>query len=206
MVVALPPAYHLLRPGADEGGWAMDLRTSSRCTAAMRRRGFWRGWKSTRGRTWRGPPGRREAGQGAPHRADEPFHLKTSFILRGVKRDASARPSLDPRVIKETGLETASGLPQGAPGCAGELPLAGGQRGALHATTAGEGFYRRVKKTGAGGGIDLAGFTQGAGAPHLPGEARPLPQRHRLRAGDEALGHRAGAAGRRRDGGAARLR
>ena len=104
-------------------------------------------------------PGAVQADPGAPHRADEPFHISTSFILRGVKGDASARPSFNPRGMKNDGLETASAFLKVRRGVLGSYRSLEANRG-LHATTAGEGFYRELKKQARECGIDLAGFTQ----------------------------------------------
>ncbi len=105
-------------------------------------------------------PGALVAGEGAPRRADEPFHLKTSFILEGVEADASARPSFNPRVLRETGAETFSTFLKVRRGVLKSYGSLEANPGLSTTTAPGKGFYNELKIEAREAGIDLVGFTR----------------------------------------------
>jgi epoxyqueuosine reductase len=104
-------------------------------------------------------PGAIEAPPDAPRRADEPFHQKTGFILRGVEADPSARPGFNPRGLKNDGLETASAFLKVRRGVLESYRSLRANQG-LRATSAGEVFYTELKKQARDCGIDMIGFTR----------------------------------------------
>lgn len=99
------------------------------------------------------------AADDAPRRADEPFETSAGFILRGVRGDASARPSFSPRGLKEDGLETISAFLKVRRGVL-ESHRSLRDNAGLNATAAGEEFYRELNKNARDFGIDQVGFTR----------------------------------------------
>jgi epoxyqueuosine reductase len=95
----------------------------------------------------------------APHRADEPFEQSAGFVLRGVRGDASARPSFNPGVMKEDSLETLSAFLKVRRGVLASYRSLKDNAG-LGKTTAGEVFYKELKINARDYGIDLLGFTR----------------------------------------------
>jgi epoxyqueuosine reductase len=100
-----------------------------------------------------------EASADSPHRADEPFEMKTGDIVKGVGGDPSARPNVNFQNLMDDGLETLSAFLKVRRGVLSTYRSLRENRG-LRKTEAGTDFYAKLKKHARNYGIDLIGFTR----------------------------------------------